>query len=66
MQVYNNVELSWRYRFSKQAVLRLLEMLARKDNERCLPVPPLLQLIIALRFYGAGTFQVVTEDLVNV
>ncbi|XP_037502340.1 putative nuclease HARBI1 [Rhipicephalus sanguineus] len=37
-----------------------------KDNERGHPVPPLLQLLIALRFYGAGTFQVVTGDLVNV
>ncbi|XP_050022879.1 putative nuclease HARBI1 [Dermacentor andersoni] len=68
MEVYNDAEFSWRYRFSKQAVLRLLEMLplVPKDNERGHPVPPLLQLLIALRFYGAGTFQVVTGDLVNV
>ncbi|KAH7965149.1 hypothetical protein HPB49_004285 [Dermacentor silvarum] len=60
-EVFNDAEFSWRYRFSKQAVLRLLEMLllAPKDNERGLPVPPLLQLLIALRFYGAGTFQAV-------
>ncbi|KAH7966436.1 hypothetical protein HPB49_016240 [Dermacentor silvarum] len=68
MEVYNDAELSWQYRFSKQAVLRLLEMLplVPKDNERGHPVPPLLQLLIALRFYGAGTFQVVTGDLVTV
>nr|XP_054923454.1 putative nuclease HARBI1 [Dermacentor andersoni] len=68
MEVYNDAEFSWRYRFSMQAVLRLLEMLSLvpKDNERVHPVPPLLQLLIALRFYGAGTFQVVTGDLVNV
>ncbi|KAH7985598.1 hypothetical protein HPB49_026350 [Dermacentor silvarum] len=40
-------------------------MLARKDNERGHPVPPLLQLLIALRFYGAGTFQVVSGDIVE-
>ncbi|XP_037520578.1 putative nuclease HARBI1 [Rhipicephalus sanguineus] len=37
-----------------------------RDSERGHPVPPLLQLLIALRFYGAGTFQVVTGGLVNV
>ncbi|KAH7936502.1 hypothetical protein HPB49_000463 [Dermacentor silvarum] len=68
MDVYNDAEFSWRYRFSKQAILRLLEMLplARKYNERGHPVPPLRQLLIALRLYGGGTFQVVTGDLVNV
>ncbi|KAH7958850.1 hypothetical protein HPB49_005979 [Dermacentor silvarum] len=46
---WNDAEFSWRYGFSKQAVLRLLEMLplARIDNERGLPVPLLLQLLIA-------------------
>lgn len=64
----NDREFLLRYRFSKQAVIRLLEMLPLhpRDSERGHPVPPLLQLLIALRFYGAGTFQVVTGDLVNV
>ncbi|XP_072144582.1 putative nuclease HARBI1 [Dermacentor andersoni] len=67
-EVYNDAEFSWRYCFSKQVVLRLLEMLplVPKDNDRGHLMPPLLQLLIALRFYGAGTFQVVTGDLVNV
>ncbi|KAG0416254.1 hypothetical protein HPB47_006571 [Ixodes persulcatus] len=33
---------------------------------RGLPLTPMLQLLVRLRFYGAGTFQVVTGDLVNV
>ncbi|KAH7978532.1 hypothetical protein HPB49_005808 [Dermacentor silvarum] len=68
MEVYNDAEFSWRYRFSQQAVLRLLEMLplVPKDNERGHPVPPLLQPLFALQFYGAGNFQVVTGDLVHV
>ncbi|XP_072144329.1 putative nuclease HARBI1 [Dermacentor andersoni] len=68
MEVNNDAEFSWRYHFSKQAVLRLLQMLplVSKDNERGHPVQPLLQLLIALRFYGAGTFQIVTGNLVNV
>lgn len=68
MEVYNDAEFSWRYHFSKPAVLWLLEMLplVPKHKERGHPVPPLLQLLIALRFYGAGTFQVVTGNLINV
>ncbi|XP_049269088.1 putative nuclease HARBI1 [Rhipicephalus sanguineus] len=68
MEAHNDTEFLCRYRFSKQAVIRLMEMLPLhpKDSERGHPIPPLLQLLIALRFYGAGTFQVVTGDLVNV
>ncbi|KAK8766863.1 hypothetical protein V5799_006354 [Amblyomma americanum] len=68
MDIYNDAEFLSRYRFSKQAVLELLGRLPLRANtdERGLPVPPLLQLLVALRFYGAGTFQIVTGDLVNV
>ncbi|KAH7973729.1 hypothetical protein HPB49_004533 [Dermacentor silvarum] len=51
-EVYN-AEFSWRYRFSKQAVLSEMLPLAPKDNERGHRVPALLQLLIALRFYTA-------------
>lgn len=40
--------------------------LATASQRRGLPVPPMLQLLIALQFFGAGTFWVVTGDLVNV
>ncbi|XP_065284739.1 putative nuclease HARBI1 [Dermacentor albipictus] len=68
MEVYNDAEFSWRYHFSKQVVLRLFEMLplVPKDNESGHLVPLLLQLLIALRFFSAGTFQVATGNLVNV
>ncbi|KAH7949067.1 hypothetical protein HPB49_004637 [Dermacentor silvarum] len=68
MEVYDEYEFLCRFRFSKSAVQQLLAMLPLRDNTdgRGLPVPPLLQLLITLRFYGAGTFQIVTGDLVNV
>ncbi|KAH7964165.1 hypothetical protein HPB51_027597 [Rhipicephalus microplus] len=40
-------------------------LLCLKDIERGHPILPLLQVLIALRFYGAGTSDVVTEDPVN-
>ncbi|XP_077490941.1 uncharacterized protein LOC144101647 [Amblyomma americanum] len=68
IQVYNNQEFLARYRFSKAAVLELLSMLPlhwNTDGRGC-PVPPLLQLLVTLPFYGAGAFQVVSGGLVNV
>ncbi|KAH9384202.1 hypothetical protein HPB48_026195 [Haemaphysalis longicornis] len=44
----------------------IVDLLARLPTNRGSPIPPMLQLLIALRFYGVGTFQVVTGDLVNV
>ncbi|XP_037520859.1 putative nuclease HARBI1 [Rhipicephalus sanguineus] len=67
MVIFNEDEFLSRYRFSKRAVLELLSVLPLEpslDGRGC-PVPPLLQVLVALRFYGAGTFQVVSADLVN-
>ncbi|KAG0414747.1 hypothetical protein HPB47_008076 [Ixodes persulcatus] len=68
MERYNDGQFLARYRFTKETVRELLAMLplqASADN-RGLPLPPMLQLLVTLRFYGAGTFQIVTGDLVNV
>lgn len=35
-------------------------------SNRVLPQPPMLQLLIVMKFNGAGTFQVVSGDLINV
>ncbi|KAH7940702.1 hypothetical protein HPB49_003739 [Dermacentor silvarum] len=68
MEHFNNSEFLARYRFTKCTVKKLLDYLPLEENasNRGHPLPPMLQLLIALRFYGAGTFQVVTGDLVNV
>ncbi|KAH7976921.1 hypothetical protein HPB52_021498 [Rhipicephalus sanguineus] len=56
------------YRFTKNAVRQLLAMLPLQESgdNRGQPLHPMLQLLIALRFYGAGTFQTVTGDLVRI
>ncbi|XP_050022689.1 putative nuclease HARBI1 [Dermacentor andersoni] len=68
MEFCNDQEFLARYRFSKAAVLQLRSMLPLHQNTdgRGYPVPPLLQLLVTLRFYGARPFQVVSGDLVNV
>lgn len=68
MEVFSAREFLSRYRFTKATVASILESLPLEASScnQGLPVPPMLQLLITLRFYGAGTFQVVTGDLVNV
>ncbi|KAG0417812.1 hypothetical protein HPB47_005341 [Ixodes persulcatus] len=68
MERYNDGQFLARYRFTKGTVRELLAMLplqASADNSG-LPLPPMLQLLVTLRFYGAGALQIVTGDLVNV
>lgn len=68
MELIINQEFLARYRFSKAAVLELLSMLLLQQNtdRRGCPVLPLLQLLVRLHLYDAGTFQVVSGDLVHV
>ncbi|XP_050039659.1 putative nuclease HARBI1 [Dermacentor andersoni] len=68
IEMYNDREFLGRFRFSKRAVVHLLSILplAPSPDDRGSPVPPLLQLLVTLRFYGGGTFQVVTGDLVSI
>lgn len=68
METYDDHEFLCRYRFTKSAVKKLLAVLPVQENAdgRGIPLPPLMQLLISLRFYGAGTFQLVSGDLVNV
>ncbi|KAH9367537.1 hypothetical protein HPB48_001629 [Haemaphysalis longicornis] len=68
MELYSDDEFSFRYRFSKVAVMKMLEELCMRENSdrRGAPLPPLLKLLIALRFHGSGAMQTVVGDLVNV
>lgn len=68
LEHYNEVEFLARYRFSKRAVATILtelQLLCNTDN-RGAPLPALLKVLIALRFYGTGAMQTVVGDLVCV
>lgn len=58
MEHFTDSEFLAHYRFMKCSVKKLLD--------RGHPIPPIMQLLIVLHFYRAGTFQVVAGDLVNV
>jgi len=61
-EFYSNQEFKRRFRFNKESVLygilpKIEERLASINN-RGLPVPPVFQLLICLRFYATSSFQV--------
>ncbi|KAH8026624.1 hypothetical protein HPB51_022599 [Rhipicephalus microplus] len=68
MEHFTDSEFLARYRFTKSSAKKLLKCLPFEENCRNCgpPLPPVMQLLITVRFYGAGTFQVVMGDLVNV
>lgn len=61
MHFYTDQEFKKRYRFSKETVQHTILPLIDNIqfiNRRGLPFPPLMMLLISLRFYATGTFQV--------
>lgn len=60
---YREHEFHIRYRFSKDRVmyglLPLVEDSLKKPDMRDLPIEPIIQLLISLRFYATGNFQVI-------
>lgn len=61
-EFYNEREFKKRFRFSKHSVmfgiLPLIEDGLTKPNNCGLPISPVLQLLICLRFYATASFQV--------
>ena len=61
MEFYSDNEFVKRYRFSKntvsESILPLLQFREQR-TQRGLPLPPILQILCALRFYATGDFQV--------
>lgn len=59
---YHEDEFRIRYRFSKESVMHGLLPLVidglTKPDMRGLPIEPIVQLLICLRFYATGSFQV--------
>ena len=69
IEFYDNSEFSHRYRFKKESVIYLNGKVGpaiKHGSERNFAVPPLLQLLVALRFYATGCFQMVDGDLFGV
>ncbi|KAJ8909632.1 hypothetical protein NQ315_007340 [Exocentrus adspersus] len=64
---YTADEFRKRYRFRKDTVRDVLPPIIFEDliklNNRELPIPPLLQLLMALRFYATNSFQAVHGDM---
>ena len=57
IEYYRDREFYTRYRFNKETVMAILMMFENelmKENRRGLPIPPIIQLLISLRYYATG------------
>lgn len=61
LERFSELQFKKRYRFSKDVVTNVILPLVqfeRRRNRRGLPLSPMLQILISLRFYATGNFQV--------
>jgi len=62
LEVYEDHQFKRRNRFHKDCVMNFilpkLSPQLEKDSSRGLPIAPVFQLLVALRFYATGSFQV--------
>ncbi|XP_067204480.1 putative nuclease HARBI1 [Linepithema humile] len=69
-EFYSEIEFKRRFRFSKNSVLfgifPLIEQGLAKINNRGLPISPIIQLLICLRFYSTASFQLVLGDIITI
>ncbi|XP_049864948.1 putative nuclease HARBI1 [Pectinophora gossypiella] len=66
LECYDEEQFQKRFRFRKDTVVHMiLPLIGLQSNvtNKGLPLPPILQLLIALRFYATGNFQIVCGDL---
>ncbi|KAH6933474.1 hypothetical protein HPB50_015422 [Hyalomma asiaticum] len=61
MELYNEEDFAFRFRFTKASVIAIMSELQLKKNtdRRGTPLPPLLKVLIKLRFYATGAMQTV-------
>ena len=69
LDVYNDDELTARYRFDRQHILEMVDVLSDHIGpwtERSHTIPATLQVLIALQYYASGSMQLVVADMVGV
>lgn len=68
LELLNEKQLYERYRFDRESIYTLTSLLAEDLNccRRNCALLPVHQVLIALRYYATGTFQIVCGDIVGV
>lgn len=66
---YDDIDFQTRFRFTKETVLHILEIIGpeiERRTRRSHPVPAIIQLLVTLRFYATGSFQKVLADHIDI
>ena len=65
LDIYNDEDLRKRYRFSREGILMITDIIAadiEHPTRRNCALPPYQQVLIALQYYATGTFHMVAGD----
>lgn len=66
IEMFSKVEFKQRYSLSKETVMYVLDLIVHgleRSTNRGKPVPPLIELLITIRFMTTGTFQSMIDDI---
>ncbi|CAL8103598.1 unnamed protein product [Orchesella dallaii] len=69
MMVLDEIEFQRRFHASKETVVFVYGLIkndVEKPFKRGAQIPPMIQLLVALRYYATGSFQIVVGDLYGV
>ena len=69
LEIYDNLELKRLFRFERENILQLTHGLShrlQRETGRSNALPPIIQVCIALRFYGTGSMQLSLGSWLNV
>ncbi|XP_066596249.1 putative nuclease HARBI1 [Prorops nasuta] len=67
--IYDNIDFQRRFRLLKHHVLMVLERIERKISYRTKnnePIPPLIQILVTLRFVATGSFFICVADFCGI
>ncbi|CAC5403276.1 HARBI1 [Mytilus coruscus] len=69
LDLYDDLELVKRFRFDRQTILQIADLLQEDLESSTLrnhAIPPVMKVLIALRFYASGSFQNIIADTFNI
>lgn len=69
LMLYSDSEFKDRFRLHRDSVMRIVEVIGnnlRPVTNRSFPLSPLDQILITLRFYATGSYQILVGDCINI
>ncbi|XP_018367579.1 PREDICTED: putative nuclease HARBI1, partial [Trachymyrmex cornetzi] len=69
MEIFDEIDFRKRFRISKNNFMTVLERIEdeiRHKSDRNNPIPPVIQLLVAIRFYATGSYLITVADFCGI